>query len=53
MELNTHLLKHRMVEVSEVYPHPSISPKCERIKIMEMGSNNKHSFTYIKELLDG
>jgi len=39
------------VTESEVYPYRSISSKCTRIKIMEMGSNNKYSFTFIKELL--
>jgi len=41
------------VTESEVYPHTSISSKCQRIKTMEMGSNNKYSFTFIKELLNG
>jgi len=41
------------VRENEVYPRTSISSKCERIKIMEMDSNNKYRFTYIKELLNG
>jgi len=41
------------VTENEVYPHTSIGSKCTRIKIMEMGSNNKYSFTFIKELLNG
>jgi len=39
--------------LNEIHPYRSIGSKCTRTKIMEMGSNNKYSFTYIKEFLDG
>jgi len=39
--------------LNEIHPCRSISSKCKGIKIMEMGSNNKYSFTYIKEFVNG